>query len=345
MLAFAVAVLGLSQSALSQEPSLSLETAKQRFDEGAKAYEAEDYEAARVAYAQAYALEPIPELLANLGHAELRTGRYVEAARHISQFLRESQIGDGPERGAARRGLLEAEAHVGRVQVTADVDGADVTIDGEPVGTTPLVYAWYVEPGEHRVQAIKPGFGAARSVFGISAGKAKNIKLTLIPIDEDEEAQPSQPFAPPQELDEPATSDTPAASSKPSIGIILAGAGVAIVGIGAGVGFLISADNKRSERDAQLSSLQETYGPNPCAISVLMLPECATVEELDEDAGTRNTLGIIGLGVGGAAAVATTLYALWPRSEQAQALAGTRTVAIVPMLGQNGGGVGIHGLF
>src|SRR5689334_6911414 len=95
-LAFATLLYAAPSSA--EPPSELLKTARRRFQEGVAAVDAGNYEAARLAFQQAYAIKPHPSVLRNLGQAELRTGHYLEAARHLSTFLRQTAFGSAGER-------------------------------------------------------------------------------------------------------------------------------------------------------------------------------------------------------------------------------------------------------
>src|SRR5262245_59789765 len=88
----ALAVVATSRFAAAQ-PAPTPEEVQQaqiRWNEGKKYFDAGNYEAARVAFKQAYTVFPHAAFLQNLGEAELRSGRNVEAARHFTAFLRAS---------------------------------------------------------------------------------------------------------------------------------------------------------------------------------------------------------------------------------------------------------------
>src|SRR5262249_39566680 len=122
---------------LAEPSSEAVRMARKRFQEGVAAVDAGNYEGARVAFQQAYALKPHPSVLRNLAQAELMTKRYLEAARHLSTFIRDTTYGTAADREAAAKSLAQAEEQVGRVLVFVDIAGADITIDGELAGRSP----------------------------------------------------------------------------------------------------------------------------------------------------------------------------------------------------------------
>jgi hypothetical protein len=69
----------------------------------------------------------------------------------------------------------------GQLKVLANVPGADVFIDGQPVGRTPLVVP-DVPAGEHLIEVRKPGFHDARQPLRIEGGEQKILSADLVPF-------------------------------------------------------------------------------------------------------------------------------------------------------------------
>src|SRR5258706_14986323 len=109
-----VTVLAFAQPAPTPE---EVQQAQARWNEGKAFFDAGNFEAARVAFKQAYTVFPHPVFLQNLGEAELRSGRNVEAARHFEAFLRTSSSSSGAQRDQARKSLKKAAAKLGSVVV------------------------------------------------------------------------------------------------------------------------------------------------------------------------------------------------------------------------------------
>ncbi|MEZ4376462.1 MAG: hypothetical protein R3B07_37000 [Polyangiaceae bacterium] len=89
----AASPLLVSSSAQAQSADAMTEMARQRFQEGVQYYDAKDYEKARAAFLQAYALKKHPSVLLNLAQSELRSGHEADAAQHFETFLRENLLG------------------------------------------------------------------------------------------------------------------------------------------------------------------------------------------------------------------------------------------------------------
>ncbi|HTM45250.1 MAG TPA: PEGA domain-containing protein [Polyangiaceae bacterium] len=301
--------------------------ARRRFDEGVSAYDNKDYEAARVAFAQAYALEPLPELLINLGHAELKTGRNVEGCRHIAKALREAEIGLG-ERRAAEHALENAEHFVARIKVAVNLDGADLVIDGQDIAASPMIYPWYLEPGEHRVRASKEGFQSDDQVVTITKGQLKTVRLNLL--------RPGEVLTNLATPTQPPVDDS---SHRRSMIPVWIGGGLSVAGIATGVVFTVIAANHRSDRNAKLDDLS---GSAPCGQGSGTVTTCNQIQQLDKTARRDQTIGFIGFGVGGAALLGTITYVLLTPSGSSESSASIR---LTPVIGPQISALNLSGAF
>src|SRR5262249_31840532 len=133
-------------TARAQAKDAVTESARKRFQEGVKYFDQHQYEEARTAFLQAYALKRHPAVLLNLAQSEVRSSHPLDAAKHFSAFLRESATMSATERGDAEKGLAAARSKIGRLQVQVDAAEAEVFVDGERVGQSPLTEPVDVAP-------------------------------------------------------------------------------------------------------------------------------------------------------------------------------------------------------
>jgi len=90
----------------------------------------------------------------SLVHADVRSGRSLATfAREIPIAARRLVQDVAAATPALLRGEVEAQ---GALFVTSNVPDADVFLDGESLGKTPLTKK--VKPGKHQVQVSKPGY-------------------------------------------------------------------------------------------------------------------------------------------------------------------------------------------
>jgi len=162
-------LLGASSSfaapaARASDDDTTVAIARERFKEGVAFFDQKQYDKARVAFLQAYALKKHPAVLLNLAQSELRCGREVDAAKHFSAYLRESTTVSEAERQAAEAGLSATKSAVALLDVNVDESGAEIYVDGALEGISPLPGALYVAPGAHNVEARKGGKSKAQQI-------------------------------------------------------------------------------------------------------------------------------------------------------------------------------------
>jgi len=70
---------------------------------------------------------------------------------------------------------------LGAIEVTTRLDGAQVTIDGIPSGSTPVTIRG-LKDGYHIVQVSMPGYRDYRGRVRVVAGKTTSLKAPLVPL-------------------------------------------------------------------------------------------------------------------------------------------------------------------
>jgi len=348
LLALAGVPSALAQPAPTAE---EVQQAQARWNEGKAAFEAGNYEAARLAFKQAYSVLPHPAFLQNIGEAELRTGRMVEAARHLSQYLRTASS-SATQRESAKRSLQKAAERLGAVSVETNVDEAEVRIDDEVVGESPLgSVVWYVDPGEHAVVIRKEGYAEGTGRVFVLAGETKSVAVAVSAATDGGGSvapSPGGEMAPPQ-----AAAETTASSShgpgffQPRTVVLIGGAALALVGVGIGTAYAVKTGNDIDKYDtafAQKNAVAGTsasacLGPDdgsPRAVACRELRDSA--DQIDRDRAVRNA-SFIAAGVIGAATVAT--FFLWRAPQGGK----SAPVAIGPVIGPGERGVALAGRF
>jgi hypothetical protein len=244
-LGFAAAVLGavslVSPRAAAQD-DVTLTMARERFKEGVTYFDKKDFAKARVAFLQAYALKKHPAVLLNLAQSELRSAHEADAAQHFTQYWREHKDASEAERQSAEAGLVSARALVAEVTLDVDANGAEVHVDGEAAGTTPLPAPLFLAPGSHRIQVRKDG-KTTNSDIAVAAGQATKFSVKLAapavtaPPPTPVTARPAEETASPPPDTEPPSADEP--MHRVSFGRWLGKTPGAMVGVGlTGVGLI-----------------------------------------------------------------------------------------------------------
>lgn len=157
--------------------------AQSLLSEGTAAYGRGDYAMALDKFTAAFRIFPSPKLWFNIGQANRDLGRPVEAAAAFDRFLRAG--GDAPPEtlAEARRSAAELKAKLGQIKVTCAVDGAEITIDGKQVGSTPLGEMIWTTPGRHQIAVQRPGYTPAIQDVVAVGGKIAALEIEVLPID------------------------------------------------------------------------------------------------------------------------------------------------------------------
>src|SRR5580692_4392580 len=119
----------------SEDPVTAM--ARARFKEGVEFYDKGQFEQARAAFLQAYALKKHPAVLLNLAWSCLKSGHALDAERYFKQFLVDGKEISDKQRADATDGLSQSRNKIGRIDVVAP-PGTEITIDGDRAGSAPL---------------------------------------------------------------------------------------------------------------------------------------------------------------------------------------------------------------
>jgi hypothetical protein len=250
----------------------TLEMARDRFKEGVGYFDKKQYDKARAAFLQAYALKPHPAVLLNLAQSELRSGHEADAAAHFKMFLRDHKGATEDERKAANDGLNAARAQLYELGVNVE-SGAEISVDNQTVGTSPLPEPLLLAPGEHLITA-KVGEREASAKVKAVAGGSSSVSLNLsqqgpvraaavpapAPSEEPAEAEPS-PAEPEQSGLEGSAAEPEAAGSgrtpfykKP---VFWVGTGLTVVAFTAGAILAVSSSNSYNAADSIALQIQQ----------------------------------------------------------------------------------------
>lgn len=176
----AVLCLLVAEGVATAQPSPEPAPAREHFQEGIDLFRAERYAAARVAFEQAYELQPNPLVLANIGSCWALEGRPVDAIRTYRRFLFEGG-GHVPQekRRSIEREVAALLREAGDVHVLADPARAEVVLDGVLIGRTPLPWSVAVTPGQHRLEVRAAGHAAYAHSIELSAGQQLSVTVLL----------------------------------------------------------------------------------------------------------------------------------------------------------------------
>lgn len=148
--------------------------ARTEFAAGQQADKDKDYASAIEHYLRANELVEHHFAIYNIAADYERLGQYREAARWYQQYIVKAP--PSPERDKVVKLLPELEHHAGSLSVRSMPDGARVTIDNRPAGTTPVNVT--VPGGAHHV-IIEGGGSREERDVKLEYGEPSEVVVTL----------------------------------------------------------------------------------------------------------------------------------------------------------------------
>lgn len=166
-------------------PGERREAARALFLEGNRLFKVPLFTRAAEKYTAALSQWKHPAFYFNLALAQVNLGQDVEAHESLEQALRYGEEPLGPEQfQEAKKQLQEVERQLGRIRVTCQTQGADVTLDGATLFTGPGRYEGWVKARDHEITAKKPDYLAQARRVTVSPGKLQEVDLRLVTLSE-----------------------------------------------------------------------------------------------------------------------------------------------------------------
>ncbi|MFI5302018.1 MAG: PEGA domain-containing protein [Polyangiales bacterium] len=143
----------------------------------------DQYQAALEAYQKSRALLPRASNTLNVGVCLFNLGRYDEAYEYFEEALTkfpEGQLSAGA-RDSAKASMATIETKVGRIDVSANVDGT-LVIDGRMRGKIPLAAPIRTVPGKHVVRILRDGFETFEQTIDVRVGETTSVDAKLVAL-------------------------------------------------------------------------------------------------------------------------------------------------------------------
>jgi hypothetical protein len=311
-----IVLLALLAQAAPAAPAQDKAKAKTLLGEGTSLYEKGDYTGALERFHAAYAAYASAKIWFNIGQANRDLGRPVDALEAFQKFLDGVPDAAPEDKADAQASVAELQKRLGQLTIVCESAGAEISVDGKPVGVAPLAKPIWVVPGLHQVLASKQGAPLALASAEVGAGGSATATLRggpVVPAAPPAMTAPAIPAAPPVEV--MVASPPPQARRGWWLGRkwtwVAGGAAVAFAGTAAVIGGLAQSRFKDLKRSCGVDS-DDGLGCDKGKIDSLQ---------------TRMTTANVFWGLAGAAAVtAGVLF-----------FVEGRPVAVAPMAGESKG--------
>ncbi|MDC0680326.1 hypothetical protein [Sorangium atrum] len=342
-LALAAVVLGSAallapSSAAAQAAGGDPTLAQTLFEEGRRLMEAKSYAQACPKLAESQRLRPGTGTLLNLALCNEGLGRTATAWGQFKEALFASKKEGNAAREAFAQEHIDAlEPRLSKIQLNAEnTPGLLVRVDGGDIPAAALGTPIPIDPGAHEVEATASGYTVWSTT--VQVGESADLKAIAIPklLPVATTSKPAGPQAPPASGGAGGRSG---GGSLQTAGFVIGGAGAAVLGVGAVFGILAAGQASDAEKDEALCPEK------------LCTPEGR--KEINA-AETKALVSTIGVGVGVAALAAGAVLVLTSGSSRAEGASAAAArhgsparvhARIVPLIGPEGGGVGVLGAF
>jgi hypothetical protein len=316
---FAVAVPATAADPLKSAKGAAANKQKDRadtlFDQAGDARDAGRFADAERLLLEAWSLKQTHDVAANLGLVQLKLGKLAQGAQRLAWALQNFPPSESAKtRRALAQELATARSKIGALRIQPSVDGADVTVNGQPVDATTLADEVFVEPGTVTVTASRTGYvTATRTLSVIPGAETQQVPLALVPA--------PMPVG-------------SGGARKPLIitGAVLAGAGVVM-----GVALTVVSNTKAGTAETTLDALVKSNGSSACS-GTTVPASCSAIPDAIRGKNAFGTAAAWSFIGGGAVGAATLIYAL-----AAPKTARTGSVVVAPTVGIGGGGLTIAG--
>lgn len=153
-------------------------SAKADYDAGRILYADGDYAGAALKWDLAYKNSGDPRLLWNIAAARKAQRKYAEVERLVHRYLKEGTELSPEDRAEAQQLLSTIAAFVADLTLQINEPGAQVTLDGEAVGTSPLSEPLRVDIGQHTIGVSKAGYEPVQLSQQVTSNTSLTVTLT-----------------------------------------------------------------------------------------------------------------------------------------------------------------------
>lgn len=154
--------------------------AKAEYEAGRILYQDGDYGGAKLKFERAYELSKDARLLWNMAAADKNLRHYASVLRLLQRY--QSEGGDAlteQDRQDARALIETVQAFVATLTVNVSQPGAEIRIDDQKVGESPLGEPLLVDMGPRRIRVSKTGYRVFEETRKLAGGEATTVDVEL----------------------------------------------------------------------------------------------------------------------------------------------------------------------
>lgn len=141
-----------------------------------------DFEKARLKFDSAFASSKDARLLWNMAACEKELKRYAKVVKLVKRYVAEDTLIAAEDKADAERLLAVIEPLTAKLSIEVKEPGAEVYVDGELVGVSPLTEPWLVDIGTRKVRVIKADFKDFHKEVPVGGAPVIRVEAALVAI-------------------------------------------------------------------------------------------------------------------------------------------------------------------
>lgn len=273
---------------------------------------------------KAYKLSRTPRTAAQLGLVQMGLGYWVDAEHHLDEALSDpDNYWVAKNRPVLEGARTRVRSMIGSLAITGQPLGAEVVVNGRPVGRLPLGQDVRIGKGSVEIEVRADGYVPATRTVVLAGGAREQVSIALDPVQKSAEAIVATP-APRPASPAGSAAGMPAAPPTPGQpastddhgrhvlrGLAWGAAGVAVAALAFGgieTAAAVSKKNDFNNRTVASPTADDANRRLPECTTMNLTPACAS---LRSDYDSAKTLAIVGFVTGGVLAVGSAvLFAL-----------------------------------
>jgi tetratricopeptide (TPR) repeat protein len=164
----------------------AIREASDHYEAGLALYADGEFKRAAIEFDRAYELVPNYRALYNIGQVRIQLHDYARAYKALQSYLKEGgdKI-DADRRKSVADDLQMLSTRTATLAVECNEAGAEVLVDGEVAGTTPLPEPLLLDTGDHRIIVRKDGFDPRETPLTLASRDTQSLRIDLQPTPPD----------------------------------------------------------------------------------------------------------------------------------------------------------------
>lgn len=153
--------------------------AREEFNQGVSFFQSADYQRALDAFQEAYRLAPHASVRLNIANCYQQLDRPVEALFHFEHYLSEADHPTAAQRREIETTIRELRSRIGTLTFQVSPDGATITIDGTDQRRAPVSEPVRVVQGRHQIEIRLDGYRTETQTVEVAGGADARVAIRL----------------------------------------------------------------------------------------------------------------------------------------------------------------------